>query len=259
MFYLSHFFQIVKQYPIRFGFFVVFTMALFFSAGHREVVREVVGVNKTNQVFHPYFHALISSRQNISWISRKLRELPGVERVEVLPKEKLNKQVQTLLSGMDGEIAQAVGDMELAGIKVVARSELEARSIILIKEYLTRLSGSETTVGATVFPPKKKTVVGFSWQQWIAEIVIGICFLLWLGVVMSFSMPVRKSSYLIEQFQRRRNVAMKTWSTAVMFAIIIGISSAFILKAPELLPVAICLVVALLSTLFHARRTSWEG
>tara|TARA_R110000868_G_scaffold201748_1_gene449265 strand:- start:8355 stop:9134 length:780 start_codon:yes stop_codon:yes gene_type:complete len=259
MFYLSHFFQIVKRFPVRFTVFIVLTMGLFFSASHRDFIKNTVGSDKLTQGFHPYFHALISTRQNISWISRKLRELPGVERVEVLSKEKLNQQVQSLLSGMDGEIAQAVGEMELAGVKVVTRSELEERSITLIKEYLTRLSGTDTTVGATVFPPKKKTATGFVWQAWISEIIVATIFFLWAASVMSFITPVRKSSYLVEQFQRRRGVAMKTWGAAATIAIVFGAASAFVVKKPDIVPMVICFAVAMLSTFFYARRTSWEG
>ena len=259
MFYLSHFFQIVKQSPIRFIVLLLCTFGLFFSASHRNAITEMSGLNKTQQVFHPYFHALISSKQNIPWISRKLKELPGVEKVEVLENDKLNQQVQSLLSGMDGEIAQAVGELSLAGVKVVTRTELEERSITLIKDYLIRLSGNETTIGTTVFPPKKKAQNALSWQAWFSEIVIGFSFVLWSLSVYAFSKPIKKSSYLVEQFQRRNKVAFKTWSTAILMLALLGLASTFLVKKPDILGLAICFIVAMSSSLIYSRKTFWEG
>ncbi|PIQ55170.1 MAG: hypothetical protein COW01_08505 [Bdellovibrionales bacterium CG12_big_fil_rev_8_21_14_0_65_38_15] len=259
MFYLSHFFQIVRQFPVRFLVLLICTVVLFFSASHRSVITDISGLNKTQQVFHPYFHALISSKQNIPWISRKLKELPGVEKVEILENDKLNQQVQSLLAGMDGEIAQAVGELSLAGVKVVTRSELEERSITLIKDYLTRLSGNDTTIGATVFPPKKKTQNALSWQAWFSEVVVAISFILWSLSVYAFSKPIKKSSYLVEQFQRRRKVAFKTWSAAILLLASLGLASTFLMKKPDMISLAICFIVAMSSSLMYSRKTSWEG
>ncbi len=259
MFYLSHFFQTVRQFPIRFLLIVISTIALFFSASHRDFINEVSGLNKTQQVFHPYFHALISSKQNIPWISRKLKELPGVEKVEILENEKLNQQVQSLLEGMDGDIAQAVGELSLAGVKVVTRSELEERSIQLLKDYLIRLSGSDTTVGATVFPPKKRLMSAYSWQSWFSEIIISICFISWVLSILAFTKPIKKSAYLIEQFQRRRNVAMKTWLSGACILVILSSGTTFLMKKPDLPALGICLFLVMCSSLFYSRKTSWEG
>mgnify|MGYP003672806873 CR=1 FL=1 len=259
MFYLNQFFQTVRQFPIRFGFILISTVALFFSASHRDFIKEASGLHKAQEVFHPYFHALISSKQNIPWISRKLKELPGVEKVEILENEKLNQQVQSLLEGMDGDIAQAVGELSLAGVKVVTRSELEERSITLLKDYLIRLSGNDTTVGATVFPPKKRKMSAYSWQAWFSEIIICLCFMTWVFSVLAFTKPIKKNAYLVEQFQRRKNVAIKTWFSGISLMIAIGLGCTFILKKPDLAALGICLVTVMASSLFYSRKTSWEG
>ncbi len=259
MFYLRHLFQVLKQYPVRGVLFFTLTSLLFFSAGHRQKIATMIGSQQAVQVFNPYFHALVSTQHNVDWVARKLRELPGVERVEVLPKEELSKQVKELLTGMDGEVLNAIGEMNFAGLKVVAKPELEERSIALLKEYLGRLTTAQVTIGATMVPPKTKENVAFSWQRWSAEIAIAVIFLAWLFSIFTLIQPLRRSAYLMEQFQRRRGVAMKTWISAATLAILGGTISAFAWQPPELVPVAICLIAAMSSVVFHTGRVSWKG
>lgn len=259
MFYLTQFFQIYRQHSVRVTLFLVITGALFFTATHRKQIASSLGLDAKTQNHRPYFHALISSKQNTSWVARKLRELPGVDAVEVLPEKELTEQVNQLLAGMDHEVIQAVGEMELAGLKVVARPELEARSIDLIKDYLVRLTGKETTVGATVVASKTAKSTAPMWQKFAVEIFLAFLAIIWFSVVASLSKPLRRNSYLIEQFQRRRGVAVKTWTTAVTFAVAVGIGCAFIWQPPELLPLVLCSVVILGSIFLQARRVSWEG
>lgn len=259
MFYLNQFFQIFRQHAVRVTLFLAVTGLLFFTAAHRKQIANSLGFGEKAQNHRPYFHALISSKQNSSWVARKLRELPGVEGVEVLPEKELSEQVRQLLAGMDHEVVQAVGDMQLAGLKVIARPELETRSIDLIKDYLVRLTGKETTVGATVIASKATKVATPLWHKYAVEIFLAFLGLIWSSIVMSLSRPLRRNAYLIEQFQRRRGVAMKTWMTVVFFAVIVGVGSAFIWHPPEVLPLVMCSVVIFGTIFFQARRVSWEG
>lgn len=259
MFYLNQFFQIYRQHSIRVTLFLAITGALFFTATHRKQIASTLGLDAKAQNHRPYFHALISSKQNTSWVARKLRELPGVEAVEVLPEKELTEQVNQLLSGMDPDVIQAVGDMQLAGLKVVARPELEARSIDLIKDYLVRLTGKETTVGATVVATKSAKSNTPMWQKYAVEIFVAFLSIIWFSVIGSLSKPLRRNSYLVEQFQRRRGVALKTWTTAVTFATAIGIGCAFLWHPPEILSLVLCSTVILGTVFLQARRVSWEG
>lgn len=232
---------------------------VFVLIAHRDLIRTKIGQDSIQQTQRPYFHALISSKQNTSWISRKLRELPGVEVVEVLPEDTLKQQVNQLLSGMDQEVMQVVGAIEFTGIKVVARPELEDRSIILIKDYLVRLAGPETTVGATVIPTKVLNQKKISFQHYSFEIVAAFAVLIWFVTIAINVKPLRRNAYLIEQFQRRRKVAGKTWMVASIFAIALGGAGAFSFKNPDLLALGICAVIAMTSAAIHMRRSSWEG
>lgn len=259
MFYLNQFFQIFKQYPVRFLAFFITTGILFFTASHRDFVASKLGLNTQVQMDRPYFHALIPSQQNTSWLARKLRELPGVDAVEILPEQALNKQVKELLSGMEVDVIQAVGAMQLAGLKVIARPELEERSIELIKDYLIRLAGKETTVGATVLALKNTKKTTQTWQRFSVEIILACILFVWFASVAMLMKPLRRTAYLVEQFQRRRGVALKTWSIALSFACAIGVGVSFILSKPQLLSLAICLAVALLSMTMYSRKVSWEG
>lgn len=259
MFYLMHFFQIIKQYPIRGMLFFVLSTLLFFTAGHREQISKRLGETVQTQIFNPFFHALIPEKHNTSWMARKLRELPGVARVEILQKEAVNKEVKEILSGMDGEVLNAIGEMNFVGMKVVTKNQLEERSITLVKEYLNRLANNSATIGATVLPPEKKKSSGFVWQEWSAEIVLGLVFFAWIASVFSLVTPLRRSSYLTEQFQRRRGVAMKTWLSATLLAVIFGTTAAFVWRPPELIPVLVCLAAALTPSALYSKRVSWKG
>ena len=238
--------------------FFILTVGMFSIAAHRSQLHSKLGVQET-QTHRPYFHALISDKQNISWISRKLRELPGVELVEVLPQAELNQQVKQLLAGMDQEVIQAVGMLDVAGIKVIAGPELETRSIDLIKDYLKRLAGSETTIGATVVAPKLKSLEKFQWQNYSIEIALAVVAMFWLISIFSLVKPLRKNSYLIEQFQRRHQVALKTWGVVVSMSVMISVASAFAWRSPDLIALGICSMCAYITLSVYTKRSSWEG
>jgi len=73
MFYLNQFFQIFRQHSVRVSLFLALTGALFFTATHRKQIATALGLNAKAQNHRPYFHALISSKQNTSLVARKLR------------------------------------------------------------------------------------------------------------------------------------------------------------------------------------------
>lgn len=213
MFYLRSFFNIVGKYPVRGILLILFSVALVLAASLPATWENSVGNVLGKDDDGAYFHALLAGDKNHQRISRKLRELPGVERVEVLGKEIVAKKVRRLLSGIDLDIDSELMDMNYSGLKVVFSRGLEKRSQELIRDYLERLVGkSSVTLGVTrqsnSLWDKVNQKIRFI-SKWGPYPVMAAMLLLWLAGFFSFNKELKKEAYLIETYQRRKAVQIK--------------------------------------------------
>lgn len=168
-----------------------------------------------------YFHALIDGRQNHSRISRNLQELPMVSSVELLSREDIALQVQNILGNLSTTLSEGLINLDYVGIKVNIDRTSSESSRQLVRDYLVRLVGEgQITLGHIVTPntghheEKSKLTLSFlSYGPFV--VALG----LWLIALRPFLFSLKQQSYLIEQFQRRENVALKTYGIIAIIAV----------------------------------------
>ena len=224
MFYLSNFLQNIKNNPFWGGLFTFTSLILLVGALNFTTLEKSVFNESGSYSSGPYFHALISGAENHERISRKMTELPGVQRVEILGEQQIQNQVTKVLSNLD--IGMKVEDMDLnyAGLKIVLDKNLQERSQSLIRDYLVRLVGSsKLTLGAVNAISKAeqlKNQLFSKFKEWGITVVSVASLIIWVLVSIVFSTKVQQSSYLIEKFQRRSKVGLKVMLSgmAVLFS-----------------------------------------
>lgn len=203
----------IKNNPIWGGLFTISSLIILFGAVNFNSLEKSVFNETSNYSSGPYFHALISGAENHKRISRKLNELPGVTRVEVLGEREIQGQVTKVLSNLDLDMKIEDMDLDYAGIKVVLDKSLQERSQNLIRDYLVRLVGSsKLTLGAVKAISKAEQIKNqlfTQFKEWGITVVSIACMIIWGLIAIVFSTKVQQSSYLIEKFQRRNKVGLK--------------------------------------------------
>lgn len=226
MFYLVQLGKILKKYPFRFSLFLSMSFAFLAVSSNPQQIVELI-IQKTDSVKqNPYFHALIDGRQNHSRISRNLTDIPGVEKVEILPQEEIQAQVQSILTDLKVAIPADMNQLNYNGIKVFLSQGIKDHGQGLIRDYLTRLAGeSNITLGniVNIATPLSTSKYKFFFD-YIQPLTIALFFVFWFASFRLIEQPLQKNSYLIEQFQRRKKVSVKTY--LAIFSLILG--SAFL-------------------------------
>ncbi len=262
MFYLSNFFQNVKNNPVWGGLFITTSLILLVGSLNFTSLEKSVFNDTSNLSSGPYFHALISGAENHERISRKLTELPGVNRVEILGESEIQNQVTKVLSNLD--LGMKIEDMDLdyAGLKVILDKNLQERSQNLIRDYLVRLVGSsKLTLGAVNAISKAeqlKNQLFSQFKEWGITVVSVASLIIWGLIAIVFSTKVQQSSYLIEKFQRRSKVGLKVMLTgmATLFALCFSLTFSFGDLSTVGAIVGLCLITALSS--IQLRNLQWH-
>ncbi|WP_044557609.1 SPFH domain-containing protein [Halobacteriovorax marinus] len=262
MFYLSNFFLNIKNHPFWGGLFAMTSIFVLACAINFTSIEESVFATNSSYSTGPYFHALISGQENHKRISRKLTELPGVNRVEILGEAEIQDQVSKVLSNLDLGMEMEEMNLNYAGLKVILDKSLQERSQNLIRDYLVRLVGSsKLTLGAVKAISKAeelKNQVFTQFKEWGITVVSIACLVIWSLISIVFSSKVQQSSYIIEKFQRRNKVGLKVMltgmATLLSFCFAISFSLGSVNTYGALIGVAL---VALLS-IVQLRNLQWH-
>jgi len=209
-----------------------------------------------------FFHVLIPVGQNHNSIRRKLSSLPEVNRVELLNKEKMQSKMSNILNSLntDSDYFESF-ELELVGLKVIFNSGVELKSRKLIREYTKRLSDSsnvtlgkiEEAKGITTFA----SIMIILRENWL-PIIFGFSFLSWLIIFILFSQGLKKKFSLLNSFQRRKNIAGKTFFLGVGFISFLSVLTTSLLwPQASNLTLVLAIVFPTLSLLGSVRRKSW--
>lgn len=230
--------------------------------GHFSLFKRMIFKSLPDEVANPYFHALLSDKENQYRISRKILALPGIKKVSVLSSEKLQEEVSNLLDEIDSQLVSNLFDFNFVGLKVVFKKTLQERSQKLIREYLIRLAGEDNiTLGAIrtddLYAKKHGYLVAVL-KKWGGLFLVFVFSILWMIALYGFSGELRKHSYLIEQFQRRNYVAFKIISTGLVLVFALSFALLFILGTPSYLNLLFIVIVYILVMLLHFKKFSWQ-
>jgi len=263
MFYLDQFFKALKKSPIKGACFFISTLLLLLSLGELKTLEKAYLNNVAAKNSTTYFHALISSKENIQNIARKLRVLPGVSKAFTLSEEKIKVDVANLLGSFKEELTDELINLEFTGLKVLFSENIKVRSQQLIRDYLVRLVGSEkVTLGAIKKPDaielkNAKTAVLF--KKWGSTGVVACLFLIWAIFFYSFTAVVSKQAYLVEQFQRKKKVKVKILLAGLLTIFGIGLIPMAILGQPSEANILLFIAIMGLALLTQLRKSIWHS
>lgn len=214
MFYLKHFLQVIKNVKINGLLFIALTAVLVTSFQNRNYLKKVFSMTQ-KVVSRPYFNALITDKINLSSVQRKMTRLPGVEKVTIKKTLDVGKELGSLSKELGSDIVKGLADLNYASVTVELANGLQVRSESLIKEYLTRLVGKTGVAISDIKKPKKlslsKNDPYLTINNWGDIYILSIVFVLWVVSCLTLVRYLKNYAYLIEKFQRKKNVAFKIY------------------------------------------------
>mgnify|MGYP000179797526 CR=1 FL=1 len=220
MFYLNHFFKALSNFKVSGILFVVFTIALVSVTHNRKKVKKFFSVNNKS-IARPYFNALISNDSNLSGIARKMRKLPGVKAVRVKKALEVTKELGTLQAELKSDVLESLAGINYSSVTIELSNAIQSRSQSLVREYLTRLVGSESVTISKIKKPKtikqSKNSPSMLLHRWGDKYIILVLSFLWLASCISFAKYLKNYSFLIEKFQRKRKVDTKIFAFGLSF------------------------------------------
>mgnify|MGYP006298324219 CR=1 FL=1 len=221
-FYLKEFFRHFRKNALWAGTYALTTFCLVLALSFQGVIQENVSRHIKVENKTSYFNALISARHNHSRVARKLRDLPGIRRVEEMSEKKIQAEVKELMGSIDLNVSSISKDLDLryAGLKVILTQELKKESLELIRNYIHRLVGKDqVTLGPVVKPDlsgQRNTGVLKVFSKWGSWFLIAVLGGGWIFSGVALSLSLREHAYLLEQFQRRQRVACKVMAAGTL-------------------------------------------
>lgn len=259
MFYLTHFFQVIFKRPVRGILYILLLAAFVLSFSNVKMLESSVSKMVPKDQAGGHFFALVANSENVSRVQRSMSKLPGVLRVELMKKDKINTEVKKVMENFKLE-AEGV-NLDVSGIKVVFEKDTMKRTKTLTREYLIRLVGaSKVTAGAIKEKDKKEKenkIIVFV-REWGAKFIIAALLILWLVFSFVIYKEARERAYLISQFQRRNRVAFKMMlAGSCILSTFIGLI-ALITPSVDYLNLGIVLGAVVISNLLFIGKLKWE-
>lgn len=226
MFYLKQLFFVGKDHLVL--AFTNITLLLVFTIvtqNRAEITNFFSIESKTSSA--PYFNALVSSGASPDYISRKMKNLPGVSSVEVTRSGKIAEEAKNFLTQL-GESADAFPGSYNA-FKVVIEQNTKPQSRKLIKEYFTRLVGKNDVTFTGMKRPMMRAIQNSPafalFAKWSDVYLAALAALGWLFTLFLLSRPVASQSFVIERFQRRTSASLKIylWLAGLPVTTVLGL------------------------------------
>lgn len=210
-----------------------------------------------------YFYALIASTESYQNVANQMAILPGVHKVEVLSETQIKDEVKGILSSLQVNLNQATLDLNYAGLKIIYAKDLKARPQELVREYLTHLVGEgNITLGAIKINDqsldKRNHFIG-AIKSWGYSLYLFIILLFWVITLLSVRVKIAEASYLLESYQRKSKVGVKMASFGLTLIFAVSVASTFILGMPQLLNLAVALIIFIVGILLHSKKYQWEN
>jgi len=263
MFYLNQLGKIFSKSPLQSISFVILTLMMVVGITQKDHFEKVVFKSIPNQNQGAHFHALIAGQENYSRVSRKIQALPGVWGVKVLEKVQIDKQVKTILGDLGSTISASMLDLDYAGIKVIFKRGLQARSQQLIKDYLQRLVGSsKITLGGTKSDSdieKSRTAFFSLFKNWGVGVFSVVIICAWFVSLFLFSSKIKETSYLLERFQRKNHIALKLYLMACGFIFALSLLLNVTLGAPNFIVMLMTSCLVLAGSLLQVKKYKWQN
>ena len=263
MFYLIQFFKILFKSPLRGFFLFFFSITLVFSIGQKKWMEnyftQMIPENKAGD----YFYALVSSSESYQKVARQVGALPGVHKVEILSEEQIKEEVKGVLGTLEVDLSDANLDLNYAGLKIIYTRDLKPRARELIRDYLTHLVGEmNITLGAIKSSEQvndKRTHFIEMIKSWSYSLYLFVVFIFWILSLVLVKDKIEEASYLLENYQRKKGVGLKVAINGLSLIFLFSVGTTFVLGMPQILNLAVALLIFIFGISIHAKKYRWEG
>jgi hypothetical protein len=211
MFYLGLFFKSFKDHLFVSFSFSLFTLAITLFITNSTLVKHKLMGLYPKYLKGPHFHALINDQVDNQVIKNKLLKISDVKKVKIISEQKLEEQTLKILDQLNFGKNDGF-NQRYSGLHVVLSRNISPRRLKLIRDYLKRLAQEDNiTLG-----PTHKNVIDKNFKKFFdlfsgyGEFIIFFFLLLpWLLSLFYFQKKIQNTSFLIEEFQRKKAVKSK--------------------------------------------------
>jgi len=261
MFYLNLFVKNLFKSPVSGISFLLFSISLIiFSTNYSFMNKQILS-------FFPkaesgsYFYALISAKQNHAWVARKLELLPGVQSINLLPKEKLEAELMQIWKELQLSEGENI-KVDYVGLKVNFKYGISIVAINSVKEYLSQLVNSEDLIIGKIKGDESKSSnheqIFSSIKKWIALFGVTVLTIFWMGSFIFFSKSVRRSSYFVSQYQRRNKVGFKTMLAGFILLTVFFLIFSLTVVIPNIIGFLFIILLFALAIIWNYKKEVWE-
>lgn len=209
------------------GFFAV-TLVHF----QEDIKNELSIDGKVNE--NAYFSALLKKNINLENIKRRMRNLPGVFRVELDGEIDTSNEVKKLKSLFGSDMVDGLASVKYRKITVELEKGIKIKSLTLIQEYLSRLVGKDYVTIGEVKKPRSLRLEKQDWLfqflNWANTYALIICVSFWFITHMLILKPLMKHAFVLNKFQRKSFVEIKMLSSGILMTLLICVGVNIILK-----------------------------
>ncbi len=266
MFYLNQFIKNLINHPFRGMLFFIATLFLVVIVQHRSYIQGLLVGDIAKSFSHSYFHVLIDGNISKDGLVFRLRKLSGVHDVVLQSTKSLENNLKELVEELDVAIPKSLLPEQYTGLKVILSEQATDRSILLIREYLARLYGESRVVMTPVQSTSKDRYQALASRYlknrerinfWVILGISGMALILWLISFFGLIKATSRKMYLLEEYQRRKNILSKVFLTGTL-AIYISVTAFFLIWLPPLLIETVGLLFFfILATMICTRKQRW--
>ena len=228
MFYLIQFFKFIRIKGAPGHLFLFFSLALIVSSLTYFPINQAI-----RQRFHvesplPYFHALILGNSEIAAIVNKLNNTPGVAKIETKMASHLQRQARDLLNDLG--LHELYQNETYRGLQIFLGPGHREQTYLLVRDYMAHLLGHSNVSFSPLKSPKttmlntKKASIQFLYR-WGHPSLLFVMGLLWSLSLLGIGRDFQKYCYLIEEYQRRKNISFKVMMVGLLTLIALSVAT----------------------------------
>lgn len=212
MFYIKEFLKIFKANFLVCSLLAIAIFGSVTTALQKDKLSQKLSLDTQSENI-PYFNALIHNVDGLQSVRRKMKQLPGVRDIIVPKSKKITSEVNYLKENFDESLINELAVVNFKRIKVELEKGIEVKNQNLIKEYLLRLIGKDSvTIGAIKTPRKVELSTNSTLSNlttWAESYLLVFFMILFTVCLFLLKKPLTNHSFIIEKFQRRRDVNTK--------------------------------------------------
>ena len=258
MFYLEKCIQLFQKSPLKSIILFLGMMTLFVVAGQKEVIQKKFNIMLESEKEYPYFYALISTKNNAQKVRRQLVQLPGVKEVQFISHKTVTEKVKNILKDVGVDENNPYFNYE--GLKVSLSLELPPKGSKLIRDYLKRLVDDELILSSMqgVGKVKKDSYFTSFFKNWGWEVTVVTLFAFNIFLFFFSILEQGREFYLYEEFSRKKNVGLKTFSILISIIFIVSLIPLVTFKSVSWLGPVLIFILFQLTNLMNVVKTQWD-